>query len=123
MSLLQTCQVVPAGWLNYHTCFAPGQPPERRKNLADPALCSSLPLNARCGEVGAGHNISRKRSSPAMARFGLSATRHPEADPAVGCRNQEQIRFQEESYETNGFTDVVFLALFRFDRMAASTST
>jgi hypothetical protein len=62
------------GWLNYLTGLVSGQPPELTEKLADAALCSSLPLNARCDEVDAGHNISRKRFSPVMARFGLSAT-------------------------------------------------
>jgi len=59
--------------LDYHTGLVPGQPPELTEKLADPALCPSMPLNARCGEVDPAHNISRKRFFPAMARSGLQA--------------------------------------------------
>ena len=92
------------------------------EKLADPPLCSSLPLNARCGEVGAGHNISRMRSSARWLAFGLSATWTPWGGSRRCCQNKEQIRSQEGSYETNRFTDVGFLPLFCFHRMAANTS-
>jgi len=49
--------------------LVPAQPPELTEKLADPALCASLPLNARCGEVRAGQNMARKRFSPVMARI------------------------------------------------------
>ena len=39
------------GWVDYHTCSVSVQPPELTEKLADHALCPSLPLNARCGEI------------------------------------------------------------------------
>jgi len=58
------------------------------EKLADLTLYPSLPLNARCGQVHAALNIPRNRFPHVMARFALSATRHPDAELAAGCRNR-----------------------------------
>src|SRR5215469_18021547 len=66
---------------------------------ANPALCPSLPLNTRCSEAVAGHSISQ----------------------VVGTK--ANLDFQEGSYEADRHSNGVFRPVFRFDWMAASTST
>jgi hypothetical protein len=63
------------------------QPPQLTEKLADPALCPSLPLNARCGETDAG----LKMRVTGFSRDGYSVFRLVDTlmqSLAAGCRNR-----------------------------------